>query len=121
MRRYAAAVSTSASATVTDNLADISAEALAPHAIDAISVDDCIADMIVPEPSKSIRVLRRMRDRFENPALDVPACIHKSEAQGLLQVATPLRWPPSSSRSKSSITVNYVSVAFALLLNPLAH
>lgn len=36
----------------------------------------------------AILALRRMRERFKNPALDVPALIHKSETQGLLQVAT---------------------------------
>ncbi|GGX67848.1 hypothetical protein GCM10007385_41320 [Tateyamaria omphalii] len=84
----AAAISTSASVIVTDNLADFPAEVLAPHAIDAISADDFIADTIELDPSEAILSLRRMRARFENPAIDVPALIHKSEAQGLLQVAT---------------------------------
>lgn len=84
----AAAISTSASVIVTDNLADFPAEALAPHAIDAISADDFIADTIELDPSEAILALRRMRERFANPTIDVPALIHKSEAQGLLQVAT---------------------------------
>ncbi|PVA08874.1 PIN domain-containing protein [Pelagivirga sediminicola] len=84
----AAAISTSASVIITDNLADFPEVALAPHAIGAISADDFIADTIELDPSESILALRRMRERFENPALDVPALIHKSEAQGLLQVAT---------------------------------
>ena len=84
----AAAISTSASVIVTDNLADFPAEALAPHAIDAISADDFIADTIDLDPSEAILALRRMRERLKDPALDVPALIHKSEAQGLLQVAT---------------------------------
>lgn len=84
----AAAISTSASVIVTDNLVDFPEVALAPHAIDAISADDFIADTIELDPSESILALRRMRERFENPALDIPALIHKSEAQGLLHVAT---------------------------------
>lgn len=84
----AAAILTSASVIVTDNLADFPAEALAPHAIEAISADDFLADTIELDPSEAILALRRMRERFENPAIDVPALIHKSEAQGLLQVAT---------------------------------
>ena len=84
----AAAISTSASVIVTDNLADFPAEALAPHAIHAISADDFIADTIDLDPSEAILALRRMRERLNDPALDVPALIHKSEAQGLLQVAT---------------------------------
>ncbi|WP_371171197.1 hypothetical protein [Aliiroseovarius sp. 2305UL8-7] len=42
----AAAISTSASVIVTDNLVDFPIDALAPHAIDAISADDFIADTI---------------------------------------------------------------------------
>ncbi len=84
----AAAISTSASVIVTDNLADFPAGALAPHGIDAISADDFIADTIELDPSEAILALRRMRERFNNPALDVAALIHKAEAQGLLQVAT---------------------------------
>ncbi|WP_171181053.1 PIN domain-containing protein [Ruegeria sp. HKCCD8929] len=84
----AAAISTSASVIVTDNLADFPAESLVPHAVDAISADDFIADTIELDPSEAILALRRMRERFNNPALDVAALIHKAEAQGLLQVAT---------------------------------
>lgn len=84
----AAAISTSAQVIVTDNLADFPSEALEPHAIDAISADDFIADTIELDPSEAILALRRMRERFANPEIDVPALIHKSEAQGLLQVAT---------------------------------
>ena len=84
----AAAISTSASVIVTDNLADFPAGALAPHGIDAISADDFIADTIELDPSEAILALRRMRERFNNPALDVAALIHEAEAQGLLQVAT---------------------------------
>jgi len=58
------------------------------HAIQAISADDFIADTIELNPSEAILALRRMRERFRNPALDVASLIHKSEAQGLLQVAT---------------------------------
>lgn len=84
----AAAISTSAQVIVTDNLADFPSEALKPHAIDAISADDFIADTIELDPSEAILALRTMRERFKNPALDIAALIHKSEAQGLLQVAT---------------------------------
>jgi hypothetical protein len=84
----AAAIATSASVIATDNLTDFPAEILAPHAIQAISADDFIADTIELDPSEAILALRRMRERFKNPALDVAALIHKSEAQGLLKVAT---------------------------------
>ena len=84
----AAAISSSASVIVTDNLGDFPAEVLAPHAIDAISADDFLADTIEIDPPEAILALRRMRERFENPAIDAPALVHKSEAQGLRQVAT---------------------------------
>ena len=84
----AAAISTSASVIVTDNLGDFPTVVRAPHAIHAISADDFLADTIELDPSEAILALRRMRERFENPAIDVLALIHESEAQGLLQVAT---------------------------------
>ncbi|MGR3538690.1 MAG: PIN domain-containing protein [Pseudooceanicola nanhaiensis] len=84
----AAAIATSAAVIVTDNLADFPPESLEPHAIQAISADDFIADTIELDPAEAILALRRMRERFKKPALDVAALIHKSEAQGLLQVAT---------------------------------
>ena len=84
----AAAIATSASVIVTDNLADFPSAVLDPHSIQAISADDFIADTIELDPSEAIMALRRMRERFKNPALDVATLIHKSEAQGLLQVAT---------------------------------
>ncbi|KFE33449.1 PIN domain-containing protein [Thioclava atlantica] len=83
----AAAIGTSASVIVTDNLADFPSAVLDPHAIQAISADDFIADTIELDPSEATLALRRMRKRFKNPALDVAALVHKSEAQGLLQVA----------------------------------
>ncbi|KIC45473.1 PIN domain-containing protein [Tateyamaria sp. ANG-S1] len=85
---FAAAISASAQVIVTDNLADFPAQTLKRHAIDAISADDFIADTVELDPSEAIVALRRMRERFANPAIDVPGLIHKSEAQGLLQVAT---------------------------------
>ena len=84
----AAAIATSASVIVTDNLADFPSALLQPHGIDAISADDFIADTIELAPSEAILALRRRRERFNSPVLDVAALIHKAEAQGLLQVAT---------------------------------
>lgn len=56
-RRCAAAVSTSASATVTDNPADFPAEALAPHAIDAISAGGFIVEMLDRSAVDQVRLL----------------------------------------------------------------
>lgn len=84
----AAAIAISASVIITDNLSDFPADVLAPHEIDAISADDFIADTISLDPIEAIQTLKRMRERFKNPGLDVEALIRKAEAQGLLQVAT---------------------------------
>ena len=84
----AAAIAISASVIITDNLSDFPADVLAPHEIDAISADDFIADTISLDPIEAIQTLKRMRERFINPSLDVEALIRKAEAQGLLQVAT---------------------------------
>lgn len=57
----AAAIATSASVIVTDNLADFPSEALDPHAIQAISADDFIADTIELDPSEGHCQLVLMR------------------------------------------------------------
>ncbi len=76
------------SARVRRNLADFPSAVLDPHAIQAITADDFIANTIELDPSEAILALRRVRERFKNPALGIAALIHKSESQGLLQVAT---------------------------------
>ncbi|MDE0524385.1 MAG: PIN domain-containing protein [Boseongicola sp.] len=53
-----AAISTSASVIVTDNLGDFPAEALAPHAIDAISANDFLADTFESGPCHAAQYLR---------------------------------------------------------------
>jgi len=63
----AAAISTSASVIVTDNLTDFPYAVLAPHAIDAMSADDFIANTIELDSSEALFALRHMRERFKNP------------------------------------------------------
>ena len=84
----AAAISTSASVIVTDNLRDFPSTVLAPYSIEAISSDEFIADIVELDPPESLLAIRCMRHRLKNPVLDVPSLIRKSEAQGLFQVAT---------------------------------
>ena len=84
----AAAIATSASVIVTDNLRDFPADALAGHGLSAVSADAFLADTIALDTSVAMSALRRMRVRFGNPALDVETLVRKSEGQGLLQVAT---------------------------------
>lgn len=84
----AAAISTSASVIVTDNIRDFPSELLSPHGVEVRSSDDFIADTIEVDPVEAILALRRMRERFKSPNLDVETIIHRAEAQGLLQTAT---------------------------------
>lgn len=83
----AAAIATSASVIVTDNIVDFPSPKLSPHNIEAISADEFIADTIEIGPAETISALKRMRKHFSNPQLDVVALIRKSESQGLLKVA----------------------------------
>ena len=84
----AAAIETAATVIVTDNLKHFPAALLEPHSIEARSADDFIADAVDLHPSEAIAALKRMRKRFDSPALDVDALIHKAGAQELTQVAT---------------------------------
>ena len=84
----AAAIETAAAVFVTDNLRHFPATLLEPHVIEACSADDFIADAVDLHPYEAIAALRRMRERFNNPALDVDALLHKAGAQELTQVAT---------------------------------
>lgn len=84
----AAAISTSASVIVSDNVEDFPAELLSPHGMEVRSADDFIADTIAIDSAEAILALKRMRRRFKQPSLDVDAIIQKAEAQGLLQTAT---------------------------------
>lgn len=83
----AAAIATSASVIVTDNVKDFPQDLLTPHGIETRTADDFIADTIELDPVEAILALRRMRERFKNPKLDVDTIIHKAEAQNLLQTA----------------------------------
>ncbi len=83
----AAAIETAAAVIVTENLGHFPASALDQHSIEARSADDSIADAIDLHPFEAISALELMRRRFNNPALDVDALIHKAGAQELTQVA----------------------------------
>lgn len=83
----AAAIAASAAVIVTDNIADFPQPKLTPHKIKAISADEFIADIVELDPAEALSALKRMRQRFHKPQLDVPALIRKSESQGLFKVA----------------------------------
>ncbi len=87
----AAAIETAAAVIVTDNLKHFPASALDPYSIEARSADDFIADAVDLHPGAAIFALNQMRERFNNPALDVDALIYKAGAQELTQVATVMK------------------------------
>ena len=83
----AAAIKTAAAVIVTDNLKHFPSALLNPHLIEASSTDDFIADVIDLNSSEAISAIKKMRERFNRPALDVYALIGSTKAQGLTQVA----------------------------------
>ena len=87
----AAAIETSASIIVTDNLKDFPATVLAPHGIEAKSANDFLADTIDLKPEKAAQALAIMRARFRNPALTAEDLLLRMEARGLGDAADLLR------------------------------
>jgi predicted nucleic acid-binding protein len=84
----AAAIQTKAAVIVTDNLKHFPAENLVPHEIEALSTDDFIADAVDMAGPEAIAALRRMRERFNDPAIDPKQLILRVERIGLVQTAT---------------------------------
>ena len=84
----AAAIQTKAALIVTDNLKDFPADHLLPHEIEAISLDDFLADCIDLAGPEAIAALRAMRERYKDPEIDAEALILKVESLGLGQTAT---------------------------------
>ena len=83
----AAAIETAAAVIVTDNLKHFPSALLKPHSIEASSTDDFIADVIDLHSYEAISAIKKMRERFNSPALDVDTVIRITTAQGLTQVA----------------------------------
>ena len=83
----AAAIHTKAALIVTENLKDFPLEVLAQYDIEAVGLDDFIADILDLAGAEAIAALRTMRQRFQNPALDAEALIAKIESFGLQETA----------------------------------
>jgi predicted nucleic acid-binding protein len=83
----AAAVHTKAALIVTDNLKDFPSEVLARYEIEAVGLDDFVADILDLAGAEAIAALRGMRRRFRKPALDAEALIAKIENAGLQETA----------------------------------
>lgn len=87
----AAAIETSASIIVTDNLKDFPAAVMTPHGIEAKSANEFLADTIDLKPEKAAQALSVMRARFQNPALTAEDLLLRMEARGLGDAADLLR------------------------------
>ncbi|WP_408587254.1 PIN domain-containing protein [Novosphingobium sp.] len=87
----AAALKAQAATIVTDNLKDFPQGVLADLNIEAKSTDAFIADTIELDPGRAVGAIRRMRERFKNPALNAEALLLKIEAAGLTETADTLR------------------------------
>lgn len=84
----AAAIKTSASVIVTDNLKDFDRGYCAQFDIEPLSADSFIADCIELSPTHSIAVLRTMRQRFKNPKITPDKLIVACESASMLKTAS---------------------------------
>lgn len=87
----AAAIETSASIIVTNNLRDFPADVLEAHGIEARSANEFLADTIDLKPEKAALAAGRMRQRFRRPSLTADDLLLKMEAHGLGDAADLLR------------------------------
>ncbi len=87
----AAAIETSASIIVTNNLKDFPADILNNHGIEAKSANDFLADTIDLKPEKAAEALAVMRLRFNNPEIAAEDLLLKMEASGIGDAADLLR------------------------------
>jgi hypothetical protein len=83
----ACAIQTKAAVIVIENLKDFPGEVLETHDLAAISLDDFIADTLDLAGNEAIAALRKMRARFEKPAIDPDELILRIEKLGLTQTA----------------------------------
>jgi len=87
----AAALKTSASVIVTDNLKDFPAHILTPLNLEARSADAFIADTIALDPGRAVAAIRRMRERFRRPEKTPDILLLDMEAAGLTETVDVLK------------------------------
>ena len=83
----AAAIRTRAAIIVTENTRDFDAETLQVLDIQALRLDDFVADQIDLAGPEAVTALRAMRQRFKNPEITAEALVRRVEACGLVQTA----------------------------------
>jgi len=84
----AAAIKSSASVIVTDNLRDFDSVYCSQFDIEPLSSDAFLADCIELSPSASMATLRTMRERLKNPEITPETFITYCEGQALPKTAT---------------------------------
>ncbi|AVX05968.1 putative ribonuclease VapC50 (plasmid) [Maritalea myrionectae] len=83
----ACAIKTKASVIVTDNLKDFPNDALIEYEIEAISLDDFVADTLDLGGAEAIYVIKKMRQRFANPELTAEELILRIEKCGMVETS----------------------------------
>lgn len=83
----AAAIQTKASIIVTENLKDFDPKELAKFEIEAISLDDFLADLLDLAGTDAVAALRTMRERFKRPEITADALVARIEELGFLKTA----------------------------------
>jgi len=87
----AAAVKTQASMIVTENLKHFPQDVLANLNIEAKSADAFIADTIALDEGRAVAAIRRMRERFNKPAMTAADLLLLMDAAGLLETVDLLK------------------------------
>tara|TARA_A100001391_G_C5034168_1_gene269181 strand:+ start:543 stop:1148 length:606 start_codon:yes stop_codon:yes gene_type:complete len=86
----AAAVHIRAEAIITDNLKDFPPETLSAYDVEAMSLDEFLADMIDLAGAEAVSALQAMRQRFKNPEFTREAFLRRLESLELLKTASAL-------------------------------
>lgn len=87
----AAALKTQAAVIVTDNLKDFPDAFLGPLNLEARSADAFIADTIALDEGRAVAAIRKMRERFNRPAMTAADLLLNMEAVGLTDTVDILR------------------------------
>lgn len=87
----AAALKTSASVIVTDNLKDFPGPVLTPLNLEARSADAFIADTIALDTGRAVAAIRRMRARLKKPEKTADTLLLDMEAAGLTETVDALK------------------------------
>ena len=86
----AAAVHIRAQSLITENLKDFPQEILRLYDLEAMRLDEFLADVIDLAGVEAVSALREMRERFKNPEYTAEALLRRLESLELLKAASAL-------------------------------